>query len=42
MQHLCIKQPERPEKLFLALKNKESKRFTKDFHGWSSHKSPQD
>nr|XP_014093110.1 protein flightless-1 isoform X1 [Bactrocera oleae] len=40
IQHLRIKQPERPRKLFLTLKNKESKRFTKCFHGWSNHKSP--
>lgn len=40
IQHLRIKQPERPRKLFLTLKNKESKRFTKCFHGWSTHKSP--
>lgn len=35
IQHLRIKQPERPRKLFLTLKNKESKRFTKCFHGWT-------
>ncbi|XP_017485393.1 PREDICTED: protein flightless-1, partial [Rhagoletis zephyria] len=40
IQHLRIKQPDRPRKLFLTLKNKESKRFTKCFHGWSTHKSP--
>lgn len=33
-----IKQPERQRKLFLTLKNKESRRFTKCFHGWSNHK----
>ncbi|XP_055619674.1 protein flightless-1 [Toxorhynchites rutilus septentrionalis] len=40
IQHMRIKQPERPRKLFLTLKNKESKRFTKCFHGWSAHKRP--
>uniref|UniRef100_A0A1A9ZB75 Uncharacterized protein n=1 Tax=Glossina pallidipes TaxID=7398 RepID=A0A1A9ZB75_GLOPL len=35
-----IKQPERQRKLFLTFKNKESKRFTKCFHGWSAHKTP--
>ncbi|KAL9915605.1 FLII actin remodeling protein [Glossina fuscipes fuscipes] len=40
IQHMRIKQPERPRKLFLTLKNKESKRFTKCFHGWSAHKTP--
>ncbi|XP_035789195.1 protein flightless-1-like isoform X2 [Anopheles albimanus] len=40
IQHMRIKQPERPRKLFLTLKNKESKRFTKCFHGWSAHKQP--
>ncbi|CRL07521.1 CLUMA_CG020486, isoform A [Clunio marinus] len=38
IQHMRIKQPERPRKLFLTLKNKESRRFTKCFHGWSNHK----
>ncbi|KAG5672883.1 hypothetical protein PVAND_002971 [Polypedilum vanderplanki] len=37
IQHMRIKQPDRPRKLFLTLKNKESKRFTKCFHGWSHH-----
>ncbi|KAL9702468.1 hypothetical protein quinque_005986 [Culex quinquefasciatus] len=40
IQHMRIKQPERPRKLFLTLKNKESKRFIKCFHGWSAHKRP--
>uniref|UniRef100_A0A182NT12 Protein flightless-1 n=1 Tax=Anopheles dirus TaxID=7168 RepID=A0A182NT12_9DIPT len=40
IQHMRIKQPDRPRKLFLTLKNKESKRFTKCFHGWSAHKKP--
>jgi hypothetical protein len=38
IQNLRIKQPEKPRKLFLTLKNKESKRFTKCFHGWGRHK----
>nr|CAD7455146.1 unnamed protein product [Timema tahoe] len=33
-------QAEKPRKLFLTLKNKESKRFTKCFHGWGIHKKP--
>ncbi|XP_063216475.1 protein flightless-1 [Bacillus rossius redtenbacheri] len=40
IQHLRAKQPERPRKLFLTLKNKESRRFTKCFHGWGPHKKP--
>nr|CAD7257477.1 unnamed protein product [Timema shepardi] len=40
IQHLRVKQAERPRKLFLTLKNKESKRFTKCFHGWGIHKKP--
>lgn len=40
IQHMRVKQSERPRKLFLALKNKESKRFTKCFHGWGAHKRP--
>lgn len=40
IQHMRNKQPDRPRKLFLAVKNKESKRFTKCFHGWTSHKKP--
>ncbi|XP_060528403.1 protein flightless-1 [Cylas formicarius] len=40
IQHMRVKQPERPRKLFLTLKNKESKRFTKCFHGWGLHKKP--
>lgn len=38
IQHMRIKQPERQRKLFLTLKNKESFRFKKCFHGWSNHK----
>ncbi|KAL3268088.1 hypothetical protein HHI36_007215 [Cryptolaemus montrouzieri] len=40
IQHMRVKQPDRPRKLFLTLKNKESKRFTKCFHGWGAHKAP--
>ncbi|KAK3911726.1 Protein flightless-1 [Frankliniella fusca] len=40
IQHMRVKQPERPRKLFLTLKNKESRRFTKCFHGWGAHKKP--
>lgn len=40
IQHMRVKQPDRPRKLFLTLKNKESRRFTKCFHGWGEHKKP--
>ncbi|CAH0380666.1 unnamed protein product [Bemisia tabaci] len=40
IQHMRAKQPDKPRKLFLTLKNKESRRFTKCFHGWSAHKKP--
>uniref|UniRef100_A0A146KS58 Protein flightless-1 n=3 Tax=Lygus hesperus TaxID=30085 RepID=A0A146KS58_LYGHE len=40
IQHMRVKQPENPRKLFLTLKGKESKRFTKCFHGWGPHKVP--
>ncbi|PSN45747.1 Protein flightless-1 [Blattella germanica] len=40
IQHLRAKQPENKRGLFLTLKNKESKRFTKCFHGWGAHKKP--
>ncbi|XP_053984135.1 protein flightless-1 [Hylaeus volcanicus] len=40
IQHLRVKQPDRPRKLFLTAKGKESRKFTKCFHGWSSHKRP--
>ncbi|XP_023016782.2 FLII actin remodeling protein isoform X1 [Leptinotarsa decemlineata] len=40
IQHMRAKQPDRPRKLFLTLKNKESRRFTKCFHGWGEHKKP--
>ncbi|KAK7571791.1 hypothetical protein V9T40_014263 [Parthenolecanium corni] len=38
IQHLRVKQPDRPRNLFLTLKNKESRRFTKCFHGWGAHR----
>nr|XP_022915858.1 protein flightless-1 isoform X2 [Onthophagus taurus] len=40
IQHMRVKQPNKSRKLFLTLKNKESKRFTKCFHGWGAHKKP--
>ncbi|XP_012256387.1 protein flightless-1 isoform X2 [Athalia rosae] len=40
LQHLRVKQPETPRKLFLTAKGKESRRFTKCFHGWGLHKRP--
>jgi hypothetical protein len=40
IQHLRAKQPERPRKLFASIKGRESKKFTKCFHGWALHKRP--
>jgi hypothetical protein len=40
IQHMRVKQPDRSRKLFLTLKNKESRRFYKCFHGWGAHKKP--
>jgi len=40
IQHLRLKQPDRPRKLFVTLKGKESKRFKKCFHAWGKHKVP--
>ncbi|CAH2048714.1 unnamed protein product, partial [Iphiclides podalirius] len=40
IQHMKTMQPDRPRKLFLTLKDKESRRFTKCFHGWGEHKRP--
>ncbi len=40
LQHLRLKQPDRHRKLFVTLKGKESKRFSKCFHAWSKHKLP--
>lgn len=35
VQNLRIKQPDRPRQLMLTFKGKESRKFTKCFHGWS-------
>ncbi|CAG9770082.1 unnamed protein product [Ceutorhynchus assimilis] len=40
LQHMRVKQPNQPRQLFLTVKNKEPKRFTKCFHGWGIHKRP--
>ncbi|CAH2096019.1 unnamed protein product [Euphydryas editha] len=40
IQHMKAMQPDRTRKLFLTLKDKESRRFTKCFHGWGEHKRP--
>jgi hypothetical protein len=39
VQNMRIKQPERPRKLMLTFKGRESKKFTKCFHGWNRHKT---
>ena len=39
IQNCRAKQPERPRKLFLTVIGKESKRFTRVFHGWSHVKT---
>ncbi|GAB6020266.1 hypothetical protein CHUAL_002984 [Chamberlinius hualienensis] len=39
VQNMRIKQPDRPRKLFLTLKGKESRKFTRCFHGWSQHRA---
>jgi len=39
IQNLRTKQPEKPRKLFLTIKGKESKRFTRCFHGWGPIKT---
>ncbi len=39
IQNLRAKQPERPRKLFLTVIGKESKRFTRCFHGWGHPKT---
>ena len=36
IQNLRAKQPEKTRKLFLTIMGKESKRFTRCFHGWTS------
>ena len=38
IQHMRNKQADRPRKLVLALKYKETRNFTKCFHGWGKHK----
>ncbi|RWS26348.1 hypothetical protein B4U80_01102 [Leptotrombidium deliense] len=42
LQNMRCKQPERSRQMMLTLKGKESKRFTKCFHGWSKHRVVQD
>jgi len=39
IQNLRAKQPEKPRRLFLTIKGKESVRFKKCFHGWSHVKN---
>ncbi|KHN73472.1 Protein flightless-1 -like protein [Toxocara canis] len=36
--HLRMKQPDRPRRLVLSIKGRESRRFTKCFHAWGKHK----
>jgi len=40
IQHMRLKQPERPRRLVMSLKGRESRKFTKCFHAWSKHKTP--
>ncbi|XP_011494712.1 PREDICTED: protein flightless-1 [Ceratosolen solmsi marchali] len=40
IQHLRVKQSEKIRKLYVTAKGKESRRFTKCFHGWGIHKRP--
>lgn len=42
VQNMRIKQPERPRQLMLTFKGKETRKFTKCFHGWMKHKSVMD
>ncbi|KAI1292098.1 Protein flightless-1 [Halotydeus destructor] len=42
VQNMRVKQPEKPRQLMLTFKGKESKKFTKCFHGWGKHKSVSD
>ena len=42
VQNMRIKQPDRPRKLMLTFKGKETRKFTKCFHGWMKHKSTVD
>lgn len=39
VQNMRIKQPDQPRQLMLTFKGKESRKFTKCFHGWSRHKT---
>jgi hypothetical protein len=39
IQNFRAKQPEKPRKLFLTIMGKESKRFSRCFHGWSHVKA---
>uniref|UniRef100_A0A915EFX3 Gelsolin-like domain-containing protein n=1 Tax=Ditylenchus dipsaci TaxID=166011 RepID=A0A915EFX3_9BILA len=38
--HMQMKETDRPRKLMLSIKGRESKRFTRLFHGWGKHKVP--
>jgi len=40
IQHMRLKQPEKPRRLVMSLKGRESRKFTKCFHAWSKHKTP--
>ncbi|VDK53588.1 unnamed protein product [Anisakis simplex] len=40
LAHMKIKQPDRPRRLMLSIKGRESRRFTKCFHAWGKHKVP--
>lgn len=42
VQNLKTKQPEKLRQLMLTFKGKESKKFTKCFHGWNKHKMVND
>jgi len=39
VQNMRIKQPDRPRQMMLTFKGKESKRFSKCFHGWMKHRA---
>merc|ERR1712130_405648 len=40
IQNLRAKQPEKPRRLFVTIMGKESKRFTRCFHGWGQMTQP--
>ena len=42
VQNMRVKQPDNPRQLMLTFKGKESRKFTKAFHGWSKHKTLND